>query len=190
MSLSQFPNENDQSDTEIVTLIDEDERSLDCYVERSFEIEGSTYLMLMPIAAAVTIIAWDNDHEDSGAVWLEDEAEIKEIFGDAKAVLAEHNLTLQHSAFTLTATGELPSTSEDDILILEIEEEEGDSEAEEYQFLATFYHHGKEYEIYTPLAPLLFFAKTTYGNQLELTSPEEFKLLQPFLEELLFEGMD
>ncbi len=189
MSLSQFPHENEQSGTEIVTLIDEDERSLDCYVERSFAIEGSDYLMLMPIATAVTIIAWDKD-EDSGAVWLEDEAEIKEVFGDAKAVLAEQNLTLQHSAFTLTATGELPSTSEDDILILEIEEENGNSEAEEYQFLATFYNQGKEYEIYTPLAPLLFFAKALRGGQLELASPEEFKLLQPFLEELLFEDMD
>ena len=52
--------------------------------------------------------------------------------------------------------------------------------------LSSFYYAEQKYCIYTPLTPLLFFARYDLNNQLELVSPEQENLL-PILEELLFE---
>jgi Protein of unknown function (DUF3727) len=187
MTQFQFSDSNGQFDSESIALTDETGRSLPCYVERSFFIEGSTYLLLLPVDSPIAIIAWDSDEEIAGATWIEDSQELKTLFPDAKAVLAEQELTLQDAAYTLTVAGDLPEPEEDDILTLELENEVGELETDEYQFLATFYHDDQEYEIYTPLSPLLFFAREAPAGQLELLSPEDFQKVQPFLEDLLFE---
>ncbi|MGK7872123.1 MAG: DUF3727 domain-containing protein [Xenococcaceae cyanobacterium] len=192
MSSSQFDRENEQYDPESVILTDEDGRSLECYIEHSLEVEGSTYILLQPIDSPVVIIAWEEENEDediSEAVLLEDNAEIEQIFADAKAVLAELELTLKHTGFTLTVSGELMPPQEEDILSLELEEEDNRLEPEELQFLASFYHREQKYSIYTPLAPLLFFAKYNLAGQLELVSPED-EQMQPILEKLLFDEFE
>ncbi|MBD2580251.1 DUF3727 domain-containing protein [Oscillatoria sp. FACHB-1406] len=178
---------NGQSSPESVTLTDEMGRSLSCYVERSFSIEGSTYHLLLPVDAPIAIIAWDSEEETANATWIENSEELEELFPDAKAVLAEQELVLQDAAYTLTVAGELPEVDEDDLLTLEVENDGGDIETDEYQFLATFFHNEQEYEIYTPLSPLLFFARELSSGKLELLSPEDFKKVQPFIEDLLFE---
>lgn len=187
MTQSQYSDSNGQFDPDSITLADETGRSLPCYVERSFSIEGSTYLLLLPVDSPIAIIAWDSEEETAGATWIEDSEELEELFPDAKAVLAEHDLFLKDAAYTLTAAGELPEPEEDDILTLELENEGGELETDEYQFLATFYHDEQEYEIYTPLSPLLFFAREMPSGKLELLSPEDFQRVQPYLEDLLFE---
>ncbi len=191
MSSSQFDRENEQYEAETVTLIDEQEKSLDCYIEHSLEYDGVVYLLLMPVDIPIVIISWEGEDEDEvlEAIMLEDHAEIEMVFADAKAVLAEQNLYLQHTAYTLTATGELPPIEEDNILTLNLDEEDSQLESEELQFLASFYHSQQKYSIYTPLTPLLFFARQNRDGELELVSPEEERF-QPILEELLFEELE
>jgi hypothetical protein len=103
--------------------------------------------------------------------------------------LAEQNLFLKHTAFSLTATGELPPLEEEQILTLNLDEEDSQMEPEELQFLASFYHGKQKYSIYTPLTPLLFFGRYNQENKLELVSPDEEEF-QPILEELLFEDLE
>jgi hypothetical protein len=135
MFSSEFPQENGSSNNGSVTLTDEAGRSLSCYIERSLEVEGSEYLLLRPLDSPVEIVAWDEDDEEdeADATLIEDEEEIDAIFSDAQAVLAEQNLTLKRTAYTLTVAGELPELDEDEILTIEIEEDDLDLEPEEFQ---------------------------------------------------------
>jgi hypothetical protein len=155
-------------------------------------VEGSEYLLLLPVDSPVEIVVWDDEEDEdlADATLLEDDEDIDLIFSDAQAVLAEQNLTLKRTAYTLTVAGELPPVEEEDILTIEIEEENVELEPEQFQLLASFYHEEQEYGIYTPLDPLLFFAKRNKAGQPELLSPEEFKKVQPLLEELLFDELD
>ncbi len=176
---------------EIVTLTDDRQRSLECYVENSLEIEDSIYLLLMPVDSPIVIIGSEEGSEDeeiSEAVTIEEEIEIEQIFADAKAVLAELDLTLKHTAYTLTVTGELPPLEEDKIITIEFDED-NQKETEELQFLAGFYNGDRKYNIYTPITPLLFLARDNKIGQLTLVSPED-KMIQPILEELLFEELE
>ncbi|MBD1810131.1 DUF3727 domain-containing protein [Microcoleus sp. FACHB-SPT15] len=192
MFSSELPHENGQSGNESITLTDAAGRSLNCYVEHSLEVEGSEYLLLLPVDSPVEIVVWDEEEDEdlADATLLEDDEEIDLVFSDAQAVLAEQNLTLKRTAFTLTVAGELPSVNEDDILTIEIEEDDVELEPEQFQLLASFYHEEQEYGIYTPLDPLLFFAQRNEAGEPELLSPEEFKKVQPLLEELLFDELD
>lgn len=193
MSSSQFDPDNEQYEAETVTLTDQRGNSLDCYIEHAIEYDGVVYLLLMPVDIPVVIISWEDDknNEDEAleAIMLEEYEEIELVFADAKAVLAEQNLYLQHTAYTLTATGELPPIEEDNILTLNLDEEDSQLESEELQFLASFYHSQQKYSIYTPLTPLLFFARQNSDGELEFVSPDEEKF-QPILEELLFEELE
>ncbi|MBD2013337.1 DUF3727 domain-containing protein [Microcoleus sp. FACHB-53] len=192
MFSSEFPQENGSSGNTSVTLTDEAGRSLNCYIEHSLEVDGSEYLLLLPVDAPVEIVAWDesDEEEEADATLIEDDAEIDLIFSDAQAVLAEQNLTLKRTAYTLTVEGELPAVDEEEILTIEIEEDEVELEPEQFQYLASFYHEEQEYGIYTPLDPLLFFAQRDKTGQPVLLSPEEFKKVQPLLEELLFDDLE
>jgi hypothetical protein len=192
MFSSELPHENGQSGNESITLTDAAGRSLNCYIEHSLEVEGSEYLLLLPVDSPVEIVVWDDEEDEdlADATLLEDDEEIDLVFSDAQAVLAEQNLTLKRTAYTLTVAGELPPVEEEDILTIEIEEENVELEPEQFQLLASFYHEEQEYGIYTPLDPLLFFAKRNKAGQPELLSPEEFKKVQPLLEELLFDELD
>ena len=186
MSSSKFdPDEHYEEET--LTIVDEVGRSLPCYIEQSIEIDNMTYLLLVPVDIPVVIMTVDNDTEEQlEAAMLDDDDAIAKIFDNAKAVLAEQNLYLYHTAYTLTATGELPPIEEDQILTLDAEGIDDDIEEEELQSLAYFYHANQRYGIYTPLTPLLFFARYDEENHLELVSPDQDNLM-PILEELLSE---
>ena len=176
----------EQYEEETLTIVDESGRSLPCYIEQSLELDRLTYLLLVPVDIPVVIMTIDNDTEDQlEAAMLDDDNEIALIFDNAKAVLAEQNLYLHHTAYTLTATGELPPIEEDQILTLDSEGIDDELE-EELQSLAHFYHAEQKYGIYTPLTPLLFFARYDEQNRLELVSPDRDDLM-PILEELLSE---
>ncbi len=193
MSSFQFSPENEPEEIDSVTLTDDEGRTLECYVENALEAEDGTYILLMPVDIPVVILAWDGqseeEDENTNVVLLEDKLEIQEIFRDAKAVLAELDLTLSFTAFTLTVQGELPPIEDDGILTLELDTEEPALDSEELQFLASFYHKNKKYSIYTPLAPLLFLAKYNLLGEVSLVSPDDERM-QPILEELLFDDME
>ena len=196
MSSFEYNQERDSEDIDRVTLSDEKGSTLDCYIENAVEGNDGTYLLLMPVDVPVVILSWDGEEEDSSdgyeisnAVLLEDPTEIEEIFADAKAVLAELDLTLKLTAFTVTLTGELPPIEDDGVLTLEVDSDEPSIDSEELQFLKDFYHNKHKYSIYTPLSPLLFLAKYKLLGKIELVSPED-KQMQVILEELLFDEME
>ena len=121
-----------------------------------------------------------------------EEDDIDDIFLTAKAVLAEQNLTLQRTAITLTAAGDVPEGEEDNCLTLELDDldEDGNPITEEFQVLATCFYNDEEYTLCTPLDPLLIFAHRTSSGDLEVVTPEEFQLIRGSLEEKLFDLLD
>ena len=194
MSPSQFNfQENELEEADIITLWDEQGRSLDCYIENAYETDDLTYMLLVPVDTPVMILAWDeeSEEEESDAFLIEDSEEIERIFADAKAVLAELDLLLKPTAHTLTVSGELPPLEEDNVLSLEIDSDEpsSSSEPEELQFLASFFSEDQKYSIYSPLAPLLFLAVGDAEGKVELVSPDDDGM-GPILEELLFDELD
>ncbi|MBR8828494.1 MAG: DUF3727 domain-containing protein [Gomphosphaeria aponina SAG 52.96 = DSM 107014] len=199
----------EDDDLEKVTIFDDGGRSLDCYIENSLELNNATYLLLMPVDAPVVILAGEDDPDDEDeeyaqTILIEDKSEIEKIFADAKAVLAELNLTLKDTAYTLTVEGELPALEDENLISLELDEEESeessnelesdneledDMEPEELQILKSFYHEEQRYSLCTPLSPLLFVALVNRDNQLELLAPDNPEL-QFILQELLFDEFD
>ncbi|MFM7475171.1 MAG: DUF3727 domain-containing protein [Microcystis aeruginosa] len=185
--------ENELEEADIITLWDEQGRSLDCYIENAYETDDLTYMLLVPVDTPVMILAWDeeSEEEESDAFLIEDSEEIERIFADAKAVLAELDLLLKSTAHTLTVSGELPPLEEDNVLSLEIDGDEpsSSSEPEELQFLASFFSEDQKYSIYSPLAPLLFLGVGDAEVKVELVSPDDDGM-GPILEELLFDELD
>ena len=167
-----------EDDAQTVSLIDEDGRSLLCYVERSLKVQGQEYALLLPVDAPIEIFAWAVDEDEDEEMLMDiDEDELEDIFTTARAVLAEQDLILNRTALTLTASGELPEIEEDDIISLDIEEGDGQPSLEQFQQLASFFYEEQEYVVCTPLDPLLFFARINAQGRPELLSPEEFQNL-------------
>lgn len=181
-----LPPDTDFEPNPTVMLKDETGKSLACYVEKTIEAVGNTYALLLPVDEPVELFAWEADEEVMADV---EEADIDALFPSAKAVLSELNLTLARSAYTLTATGELPEPDDESILTLEVDDEDTPS-SDSFQMLANFYHDGQQYTICTPLEPLLFFAQYTASGELTLLSPEDFQRVQPLLEDSLFEALE
>ena len=190
MYSSPLPEDNDHDSESSLILTDELKRTLECYIEHTLDVEGEKYVLLLPIDAPIEIFAWQVDGDEEEAVLVEDDEIIDEIFGTAQAVLSEQNLILKNTAYALTVAGELPPEDESKFFTLEIEDEENGLEPEQLMEIATFYHDEQEYAIYTPLDPLLFFARMTKTGEPELLSPEEFRKFQPLLEEHLFNELD
>lgn len=193
MSSSGFTSESGQyDDVEIVTIVDHEGRSLDCYIENEIEYDGRIYVLLMPVDLAIVILTEEidsNDGQYSETVMVEDGEEVDDIFDDAKAVLGELNLSLKRSGFILTARGELPPLEENNIISLEIEEHTSEIEPEELQFLASFYSLDQKYNICTPLSPILFIGEKVSGGKIRIMQGED-EDVNWILEELLFEDYD
>jgi hypothetical protein len=186
-------NEAQPFDDSALVLTDDFGRFLPCQVEQHFRLNGREYLLLLPIDAPVEIFVWQTEDDEDGEVLVDiEDDEIDQVFLTAKAVLAEQNLTLQRTAITLTASGELPDSSEGDALTLEIDEldEAGQALTEEFQVLATCFHDEQEYTLCTPLNPLLIFACRNATGDLEVVTPEEFQTIRGALEEKLFDMLD
>lgn len=190
MYSSEFSEEKDRADATSITLTDEKGRSLECYVEHSLSVDDQEYVLLLPIDSPIEIFAWQDEGNEEEAVLVEDDEIIDRIFSTAQAVLSEQNLIIKNTAYALTVVGELPPEEESEIFTLEIEDEEAELEPEQLQLLASFYHDDQEYAVYTPLDPLLFFARITTTGKPELLSPEEFRKVQPLLEEHLFNQVE
>jgi hypothetical protein len=190
MFSSPFPEENDRAHAGSITLIDDTGRSLECYIEHSLLVDEQEYVLLLPVDSPIEIFAWQGEDEEEEAILVDDDAIINQIFGTAQAVLAEQNLIVKNSAYALTVAGDLPPVEESELFTLEIEDEDTELEPEQLQLLASFYYEDQEYAIYTPLDPLLFFARMSPTGQPELLSPEEFRKVQPLLEEHLFNEVE
>ncbi|MFH7242168.1 MAG: DUF3727 domain-containing protein [Spirulina sp.] len=178
-------------DDSAVVLTDDSGRFLPCQVEQRFDLNGREYLLLLPLDPPIEIFVWQQEEEDEVLMDIEEE-DIERIFPTAKAVLAEQNLVLQHTAITLTASGELPDVDEENCLTLELDEvdETGEPMAEEFQILATCFHDEQEYTLCTPVEPLLIFAYRTAEGTLDIVTPEEFQTIRGSLEEKLFDVLE
>ncbi|HLP88340.1 MAG TPA: DUF3727 domain-containing protein [Nostocaceae cyanobacterium] len=190
MFSSQFPEDNDHNNASSITLKDEKGRSLECYIEHSLSVDGQEYVLLLPVDSPIEIFAWQDEGDEEEAILVEDDATIDRIFATAQAVLSERNLVVKNTAYALTVAGELPPVEESELFTLEIEDDEAELEPEQLQLIASFYFEDQEYAIYTPLDPLLFFARITKTGEPELLSPEEFRKVQPLLEEHLFNQVE
>jgi hypothetical protein len=185
--MSSSPQPEDFDDVELVTLTNEVGRELPCYIERELELDSKTYLLLLPVDAPIEIFAWDEDDDVTELVSVEEEDEIDRIFADAHAVLSEQNLNLKRTAFTLSATGELPPLDPTQVVTIELDEEDDQLEPEEFQILARFYNEEQEYAICTPVDPLLFFGKFEPNGLISLLTEQEAEQLQPLLEDMLLD---
>lgn len=191
-NLNHDPNHNSDQSSDfqkgqpIVTLADDGGHTLACYVEKSITLSdsGLEYLLLLPVSAPIEIFSWQSD--DDTLADIEDE-ETDLLFPSARAVLAELDLTLQRSAYTLTAVGNIPDADDESCFALEVDD---DGATDNFQMLAQFYHQEQRYVACTPLEPLLFFAYRTDADTVMLLSPEEFQRLQPQIEDQLFEGLE
>lgn len=192
MSSSQFSQTSEQDDHDNLTIFDAYGRSLDCYIENSLEYQNNTYLLLLPCNSPVVILCENDQDEDPDweeTIIIEDQEEICAIFPEAKAVLAELNLLLHNTAYTLTITGELPPLEEENIWNLDLDEEDPLLEQEELQWLANFYSQGQKYNICAPINPILFVAKSEDNDQITLLSSTDPEL-KYILNELLFDDWD
>ncbi|NEP15483.1 MAG: DUF3727 domain-containing protein [Leptolyngbya sp. SIO4C1] len=187
-----MPDFTDDFDSPTVTLSDEAGRTLDCFIEQTLTVDGEDYLLLLPVDAPIEVFVWQSEDDDDEELLADiDEGDIDELFPTAKAVLAELDLTLQRSAHTLTAAGELPEIQEENCFSLEVPSDDAsESTVDEFQMLATFFHEDEQYTLCTPLEPLLFFAKRDRNGQTVLLSPEEFQRIQPQLEDQLFDVLE
>ncbi|QYO63253.1 DUF3727 domain-containing protein [Leptolyngbya sp. 7M] len=141
-------------------------------------MKGTDYVLLMPVDSPIEIFAWaaDEENDDEEMLIDIDDDELDEVFSTARAVLAEQDLILHRTALTLTASGDLPDVTEDELITLDIE---SDSEPsyEQFQQLAAFFHEEQEYVVCSPLDPLLFFAQLDEKGQPQLVSLEELQTL-------------
>lgn len=180
----------------VVTLTDEEGRKLPCYVEKTLDVDGVDFLLLLPVDLPIEVFVWQAADEDESAngdeevlVDVEDE-DIDALFPSARAVLAELDLILERSAHTLTAVGDLPEADDEDCFSLEISEEDSEPMTEDFQMLANFFHNDAQYTLCTPLEPLLFFATRQNDGSVELVDPDDFQKMRSQLEDKLFEVLD
>lgn len=180
----------------VVTLSDEDNRTLDCYVEKSMDVDGAEFLLLLPVNLPIEVFVWQTDEEaedeDDTEILVDVEDDnIDALFPSARAVLAELDLTLERTAHTLSAAGDLPEADEEDCFSLDISEDDDEHVVtEEFQMLANFFHEGNQYTLCTPLEPLLFFATRESDGSVELVDPEDFQRMRSQLEDKLFDVLD
>ncbi|MEL7035923.1 MAG: DUF3727 domain-containing protein [Cyanobacteria bacterium J06592_8] len=190
MFSSQSPQENGRFEEDIVTLTDEQGRSLDCLIQSIVQLEGENYLLLIPVDAPIEILSGFGDDDDSeAATAIESEVELDQIFPIAKAVLEEQNLTLKRTAVTLTVAGELPEIDQDDL----DDGEEGDEIYEEMLELTSFYAQEQKYVICTPVEPFFVLARQNEQGQPQLLSDDELSKIEPLLpliEDQLFDDLD
>jgi hypothetical protein len=176
-----------------VILHDESGRELSCQIEQIFPLNGQDYFLLLPVDHPIEVFVWrETDDEDEEVLMDAEEEDIEAVFATAKAVLAEQNMVLQHTAIILTATGGLPEVTEDSCISIELDEldEAGEPQTEEFQVLATCFFEDEEYTLCTPLNPLLMFAVQGKDSRFELVAPEEFVMIQSELEEKLFDMLE
>ncbi|MGK7888936.1 MAG: DUF3727 domain-containing protein [Leptolyngbyaceae cyanobacterium] len=178
-------------DPEQRTLVVKDDqgRTIACYLEQSVQVDDHEYALLLPVDNPIEIFAWAEDESGDEILVDLDDTELAQVFLTARAVLAEQELILEQTALTLTAQGEIPLAGEEEITTLDLGDEEGNLESEDFQLLASFFYEDQEYAVYTPLNPLLIFVRLTHEGVPILLEPEEFEAIRPQLEDQLFDDL-
>ena len=164
-------------------------RQLLCFLEQLIPLDGRDYALLTPVDTAVTVVRLpaDEQEEPEEIVDWQERGPILEV---AEAVLQEHNLTLVHSAATLTVTGDFedPDLEEEEDGEEQIEEgeaieDDGDGSGELFESLLDrpFFVGEEQYDLFVPLDPF-FVVAALEGQDARLVEGEEFDRIQPRLE--------
>ncbi|MEM6447082.1 MAG: DUF3727 domain-containing protein [Cyanobacteria bacterium J06642_2] len=158
-------------------LRDDRQQTLVCEILKEVSLDGLTYALVMPMWPSVQILGWEEDTAGSaddsvadadGSLVEPDSEEVTAVLPVAQAMLEELNLKLNLSAFTMTVEGNLPKPQEDDVV--EIVNEAGD--VDEFQLLATFFHQSRQYGLFSPRDPLLFFAVVPRNGEPHVLPPD------------------
>ncbi|PSN12285.1 DUF3727 domain-containing protein [filamentous cyanobacterium CCP5] len=159
-------------DEPTVLLKDEVGRLLPCFVQQVFELSQQEYLLLLPVDAPIELFA--REEEDNEEVLLDvEESEIDTLFPTAKAVLSEQNLTLQRTAITLTAAGDIPEANEEDCLPLALAAwvPAAPAAPAAFPFFAPFSPPPPSFPLFPPLPPLLLPLRARARVQAEALVP-------------------
>jgi len=177
----EVPDEDEEEEGDyVVTLQDYAGRPITCLVDSEVEIDGDSYVVLLPENEPVKILGWDSDDADAELVAIEDDQLLDELFPAAEASLKEVNLVLRRTGFVLTVEGEIPPLTEDDISDEDFDEAE---EEESVQVVSSFVGpDGQEYDVCAPLEPLYLVARRDprasdplTGDDLDVLSPDELR---------------
>ncbi|MEO1131856.1 MAG: DUF3727 domain-containing protein [Cyanobacteria bacterium J06639_1] len=158
-------------------LRDDRQQTLVCEILEEIALDGKNYALIMPACPTIQLLNWEDDEgverdeapaDVDGSLTEPEPEEVEAALPVARAMLEELNLKLQLSAYTMTVEGNLPEPQEDNIV--EIVSDEGD--VEEFQLLATFFNQDRQYGLFAPLDPLLFFAVVPDGADPYLLPPD------------------
>lgn len=166
-------------------LKDEAQLELECEILKQVIVDDETYALVMPVHQPVQILMWDASQAEDSLMDL-DPDEQAAVFDNAQAVLAELNLKLIESAYTLTVSGDLPEPNEEDIFEIASD----DDDIEEYFLLTKFYKDTNQFGIFAPLDPLIFFAAQPEDEAPYLLSPEDDMALLERLQDQLLDLAD
>lgn len=153
-------------------LRDDRQQTLICEILKEVALDGQAYALVMPVWPSVQLLSWEDESEGNaeadGSLVEPELDEVAAVLPVAKAMLEELNLKLHLSAFTMTVEGNLPKPEEDDV----VEIVNDDGEVEEFQLLATFFHKSRQYGLFSPRDPLLFFAVVPADGDPHLLPPD------------------
>lgn len=158
-------------------LRDDRQQTLVCEILEEIALDGKNYALIMPASPTIQLLNWEDDDIDDadttpsdvdGSLTEPEPEDIEAALPLARAMLEELNLKLQLSAFTMTVEGNLPEPQENNI----VEIVSDDGEVEEFQLLATFYSQERQYGLFAPLDPLLFFAVVPDNDEPYLLPPD------------------
>ena len=152
---------------------DQEGRNLLCFLEQLIRLEDCEYALLTPVDTPVSLFRLvESNYLELLTATTNNEL----ILSMAAATLQKHNLTLVHSAVTLTVSGELEEPD-----VKEFEREGKDDEFETYELLVSFIVKGQEYGLCIPLSPFFVIARIENDCAI-LVGGEEYDGIQSRIE--------
>ncbi|KAL1519926.1 hypothetical protein AB1Y20_023414 [Prymnesium parvum] len=194
--------EEDGGDFQVVLRDDETNRTIACQLLETTEVLGRLYASMTPVDTPVAITRI----EDGVMVELDGGALFDELLPTAQAVASEMGLSLQHTAVTLTVSGDLEGHEEFDESALGLDElpsvsfaerthsealeaveDEDDDELGEdgAEVLLSFGHKKQTYYIVRLLEPLFVVGRQEKFSEFVLPDELEMRTVGPILEDLM-----
>ena len=169
--------------SETLILKDSDGNQLFCALEELVKVEEEEYALLSPIDTPVCLFKINEKEE---LEFIEEVDKDENILKNAEAVLQEHDLKLIRSAYTLTVSGELEEPENEEFNEDDLEENNLDDDAEEFNLLVSFNVLNDEYGLYIPVEPTFILSRLKDKGAV-LIEGDEFKRIKPLIESELDE---
>ena len=176
-------NSKDNYEAQTLILNDSNGNELFCYLEQIVKVEEKEYALLTPVDTPVSLFKINEKDEP---VLIEKIEKNEQVLKNADAVLQEHDLKLIKSAFTLTVSGELEEPENEEFNEDDLEENNLDDDAEEFNLLVSFNVLNDEYGLYIPVEPTFILSRLKDKGAV-LIEGDEFKRIKPLIESELDE---